>query len=246
MGVAVVTACAVNIKPSNAAETATATPTLLDGASVEYTGQSQKIVTDLPAGMRYAISTASINPATVDAGKIVPSAYTALDYLQSTGTQYIDTGFYPSGNTRTVIDWQFNDIELIQQRMFGNNTDGYCDCFNYEIYLNSINAIAYCYNDDSGNWVNTKIPADTKRHIFDLNGFAKVIQIDNGDLLHSSLDYVSVNNCAITSLYIFYNNASQDERDDRCALANMYSCRIYEKGILQRDYVPVRRDSDGV
>jgi hypothetical protein len=34
----------------------------------------------------------------------LPSGYTELEYIESTGTQYIDTGFSPDANTR--VDWQ--------------------------------------------------------------------------------------------------------------------------------------------
>ena len=34
----------------------------------------------------------------------LPVGYTELVYIQSTGTQYIDTGFAPNYNTRVVMD----------------------------------------------------------------------------------------------------------------------------------------------
>ncbi len=238
IGVAVITACAVNIKPAKAAGEPTATPTILGGAVAEYTGTAQKIVTDLPSGMKYIIRTDKIDTTNIDAGKIVPTGYTALDYLQSTGTQYIDTGVLASGDTRVVIDWQFNDITNAQQRIFGNMTGS--DSFNFEIYLNSHFGISYCYNDDNGNWVNTQVAADTERHVFDLNGLAKTLQIDNGKTFNSGLSYNTVNNFSDTTIAIFFNRIMNSS--DCVAHANAYSCQMYEKGVLQRDFVPVRAD----
>lgn len=101
-----ITACAVNIKPSKAADEPTATPTILGGTTPEYTGTAQRIVTDLPAGMRYYITQEQIDPATIDAGKIVPKGYTALDFIEGTGTQFIDTQYIPNQNTgiRTKVN----------------------------------------------------------------------------------------------------------------------------------------------
>ncbi len=106
IGVAVITACAVNIKPAKAADDPTAAPIILDGATPEYTGTAQKIVTDLPDGMRYYITTEQIDPTTIDAGKIVPKGYTALDFIEGTGTQFIDTLYFPNENTgiRTKVN----------------------------------------------------------------------------------------------------------------------------------------------
>lgn len=34
----------------------------------------------------------------------LPSGYTPLEYIKSSGTQYINTGFNPNQNTRVVVD----------------------------------------------------------------------------------------------------------------------------------------------
>ena len=34
----------------------------------------------------------------------LPSGYTRLEYIKSSGTQYINTGFNPNQNTRVVVD----------------------------------------------------------------------------------------------------------------------------------------------
>ncbi len=111
---AVITACAVNVKPSKATAEPTVMlteptittafpPTILNGATaVCPADQPQKIVTDLPVGVRYAIRQEQIDPTTIDAGKIVPAGYTALDYIQGTGTQWLDTGF--STTTGMTVD----------------------------------------------------------------------------------------------------------------------------------------------
>ena len=36
----------------------------------------------------------------------LPEGYTQVEYIQSTGTQYIDTGFKPNSNTRLVADME--------------------------------------------------------------------------------------------------------------------------------------------
>ncbi len=37
----------------------------------------------------------------------LPAGYTRLAYIESTGTQYIDTGLTPTPNFRAVVDFQF-------------------------------------------------------------------------------------------------------------------------------------------
>ena len=45
----------------------------------------------------------------------LPSGYTQYEYIESSGTQYIDTGFKPNQNTRTVIDFQATVAPLITE-----------------------------------------------------------------------------------------------------------------------------------
>lgn len=44
-------------------------------------------------------------------GGILPSGYTQLEYIESTGTQYIDTGVYGSNNTDLFIKYQVNSTD---------------------------------------------------------------------------------------------------------------------------------------
>ena len=42
--------------------------------------------------------------------------YTKLDYIEATGSQYIDTGFYPKPTTCIEMDHEFTDL-TVQQRL---------------------------------------------------------------------------------------------------------------------------------
>lgn len=71
--------------------------------------------------------------------------YTRLEYIQGTGTQYIDTGFYPKPTTCVELDMQFNDL-TVQQGLFGVGGN-----LAYQCYINGSGMIAYAYNDTTGN-----------------------------------------------------------------------------------------------
>ena len=44
------------------------------------------------------------------AGGMVLSAFGADAYIESSGAQAIDTGYYPNPNTKVVIDFQFTQL----------------------------------------------------------------------------------------------------------------------------------------
>ena len=44
----------------------------------------------------------------------LPSGYKRLEYIQSSGTQYIDTGFKPNQDTGITIDFQLTSVSSWQ------------------------------------------------------------------------------------------------------------------------------------
>ena len=46
----------------------------------------------------------------------IPSGYKRLEYIKSSGTQYIDTGFKPNQNTRVVMD--VTPVDVILEKMW--------------------------------------------------------------------------------------------------------------------------------
>ena len=49
----------------------------------------------------------------------LPSGYTQVEYIESTGTQYIDTGIIPTNNTKFEMDFQLTDITPSNVAVFG-------------------------------------------------------------------------------------------------------------------------------
>ena len=55
----------------------------------------------------------------------MPSGYTEVEYIESTGTQYIDTGFTPNQDTRMLLDFQYTaGYRLAGVETRSNNTAG--------------------------------------------------------------------------------------------------------------------------
>ena len=53
----------------------------------------------------------------------LPAGYKEVEYIQSTGTQYINTGFIDGPAARILIDIQFTTTSPVQQRLFGRGYD---------------------------------------------------------------------------------------------------------------------------
>ena len=46
-------------------------------------------------------------------GPTLPSGYTELEYIQSSGSQYINTGFIPKYDSRIVLDAEVTDSSIV-------------------------------------------------------------------------------------------------------------------------------------
>lgn len=167
----------------------------------------------------------------------LPGGYTQVQYIESSGMQYIDTGFKPNQNTRVVMDAQITAASVDAHAvMFGCRTAGASGMFalGYAGH-NSPKAFRSDYESDKKTF-DTAVAMD-KRHVFDKNKNS------------CSIDSYSVTNTASTfqvecSLFLFANNDAGAMNN--AAQMRLYSCRIYDSDGLVRDFVPCRNSGGTV
>lgn len=168
----------------------------------------------------------------------IPSEYQQVAYIESTGTQYIDTEYKPTPKTGVEIDFQFTDLTT-QQRVYGvHGNDSWNGSFSYSFYINGSNQLAYALKNGTGNWITTSINADKNRHKLQFNIKDKKIKIDN---FNGTIADSTRTNTAINNMYIM---ACNDGNSSFLSKIKIYSFKIYEDSKLVRNYVPVYRKSD--
>lgn len=164
--------------------------------------------------------------------------YVFVEYIQSTGTQWIDTGFIPNGKTSTTVDFQFtstaNTTTLFGVRGIGANA---YHCM-YVIWIRNGR-----FEFSNGSQLNTPLTynsgnADTKRHL--LTRGQTYINIDNVITGFPSADF----NCNYP-LNIFACNNDGVEGSWRSKL-KLYSFKLYDNGVIVRDFKPCYRKADKV
>ena len=172
------------------------------------------------------------------AGRL-PSGYAELEYIESTGTQYIDTGVTITSTMAVEADARFTEI-VKQARIFGNLCGtGY---LNFSVYINGAGSgnWASAMQDDVGDWVSANVVANKDRHVhkLDCTSSTRKYSLDGVDKGNA---HPAVTKSTNGSLYLF---ASHDETTEYFASMRLYSCKIYDSGIVVHNYVPARRLSD--
>lgn len=164
-------------------------------------------------------------------GSRLPDGYQEVEYIQSTGTQYIDTGFIPNQNTRVVVDFQYT--EIIGAFLLGSRTTALAR--SYAINISSNKGVT-----SYGTTGNVAYKAaDTKRHVIDKN--KNLFYLDGVLLLTQPTQTFT----APGSLEMFatYNGNTAGYLPSK---AKLYLLKIYDNDNLVRYYVPSYRISDNV
>ena len=171
----------------------------------------------------------------------LPVGYDELEYIESTGTQHIDTGVTITPTMAVEADVQVTVIEK-QARIFGNARDSDPGYLSFALYMNGANQSqwATAMKDDGGDWVTSSVTADTTRHThkLDCTSSTRKYKLDGTDKGNA---HPTVTKSTDGSLYLFANHGTNTSA---YAKMRLYSCQIYDSGNVAHDYVPARRLSD--
>ena len=157
----------------------------------------------------------------------LPSNYTKLDYIESHGTEYFDTGFKANQDTRVVIDfdatgvagttWLFGGRSAISNLSFSVVYLG-----TWRSDYDSVDGIMSSVNPTG------RFTLDKDKNITKFNGVVGVT------------DTYKAFQC-VYNLYLLANNtAGTANAPIKCKL---YSCKIYNNGTLIRDFIPAMNAS---
>jgi len=163
-----------------------------------------------------------------------------VEYLESTGTQYVDTGFIPTAQTSFEIEATVVSAPT-QFSPFAYSGAAY----------NSMDSFGACRNNNSqrclgyrGSYVNfafgdgiTNIGSVLNLQFLTTASTVKLTNKTSGKT--ASVSVSSSFTAGSRSLYILSGNAGTADLAHPSAM-KLYFCKIYDGGTLVRDYQPVR------
>lgn len=171
----------------------------------------------------------------------LPEGYTAVEYIQTSGSQRIDTGVKASASIGMSADFCLVDASIIQ-----NLTTVYDPYKNYQLMVLAASSYG---SPDGAVWfvcgysaIQYFKKADTDRHVYHFNADGQYtvemdgIQYKKADPSQTTFPADTLN------LYLFARNATFF---DGGAHMKLYSCAMYDGGVKIRDFKPCL-DADGV
>ncbi len=160
----------------------------------------------------------------------LPSGYTKLEYIESSGTQYIDTGVssFPAQSTRVILDVNWLSGLGYYFGCTQSQRNWYVEAFqSTKIYSGFL--------DESRS---ANIATVIGRYTVDKNGASTNV---NG----VKIDHAGANTYISKSIYLLANNGSSGVSGIADA-ARIYSCKISSSSGLIRQFVPCKNSSGEV
>ena len=171
-----------------------------------------------------------------EAPPLIPDGYIALEYIQSSGGQYIDTGVMPNQRTRCVIDADVLSSNTGDNHHLGSISQG----SNYFAIRLKSDLSGY-----AARWGTQPITdvvsagAVFGRHTFDRNQNEVIIDDAEPTTFPATIWSISLS----FPLFAFRN--SQTSYNGFISMS-LYSCQVYDDGALVRDFRPYRNDDGDV
>ena len=159
----------------------------------------------------------------------LPSGYKRLEYIQSSGTQYIDTGFKPNQDTRVVTKFDMIQTDTTWRKLWGSGSGSYN--LDFALWNDGTTKLQSYYGTKTNNAVpitSMSLNVDANKNIWEYSG--ETINFDKNNFT-----------CAY-SMYIFNVN-----KDDNPAylpgMMKLYLFKIYDNDVLVRDFIPCKNPS---
>ena len=190
-------------------------------------------------------------PVTGISASTIPSTYTPIEYLNFTGTQYINTGVTQINNPKITVDFQPNATgQVAYSTIFGSagtNAQPYPSSSLLRISPDGI--FIYVYNGNSDN-AHTSVGAgftanSGSRSIFEMSQTGEEIQINlDGD--SRTLQQRAVISSYARPYFIGMSNFGGTASTAQAYRGKIFSTQMHENGLLVRNFQPARRNSDNV
>lgn len=162
-------------------------------------------------------------------GSKLPSGYTELEYIQSSGTQYIDTGFKPNQDTRVVTKFDMLQTDTAWRKLWGSGSGSYN--LDFALWNAGTTKLQSYYGTKTNNTVpitDMSLNVDANKNIWKYSG--ETITFDKNNFT-----------CAY-SMYIF--NVNKDDNPKYLpGMMKLYLFKIYDNDVLVRDFIPCKNPS---
>lgn len=163
----------------------------------------------------------------------LPDSYVPVNYIESSGTQYIDTGMKATQNTS--VELQISNFQYANTKVFGSRSSATSN--NFSIISTSSSMVCDFYNYNN-NRLSVSTPIEEPITISMNNQKLKINDEEQAIATYNTFTTPS-------NAYIFGGSGSYASGYTNATM-RLYYCKIWDNGTLVRKYIPCFRKSDYV
>lgn len=175
----------------------------------------------------------------------VPSTYQEVEYIESTGTQYIDIGLIANQDTGFEIDFiPYNSLTTgwdgttsTPGTIFGSRLDSIRNGYQLTTWTNNSKKGHFLFGTDTSNVDNIRYDAQMASNIRQHILFKNLILSNNGNNINVTL----YNFETPSTLLLFALNGENGVKEN--SIIRLYSFKLYNMDIIIRNYIPVKKDN---
>ena len=177
---------------------------------------------------------------TIEIQEINGSGYTFCEYIESSGTQWIDTGWVHGANSTIVLDVNLtNSSRDSYIAVFGSMNPNYSNnAWTFFCRFNGTAKPTLARTGNEGQGSNLKYG---KRITIIANGTKAAW---TGDNTTNSVTSSGTANEGVITMALFTNH--EGTRYNRHCVMKLYGAKFYTGDVMERDFVPAKRNSDNV
>ena len=170
---------------------------------------------------------------------VLPKGYTQLDYIESTGTQYIDTGI--NADYKLSLEIKLTDILNAQKHMgaIRNNGNGTYTRHHFQT-KNSNTQGSVVYYVDTSYYRLKNTSEQTNPHIYNIDLYNNTVQFDNEE----PITITKTNFDTELNYWLFWRNRNESLGQQDKGNFRIYYCKMYIGNELVRNFIPCYRNSD--
>lgn len=170
----------------------------------------------------------------------LPSGYTQVEYIESNGTQYIDTGVAPNTNTKIKIGYTLNGITSASVMPYGSRLSGSAsDAMNGLFRTHGTNTNRIAFGDGSG--TNITITGYNDAGTYYDTTLSKDGYYVNGTLV-TNIPTTTITNTY--PIYLFAVNSSGTS--GFLTPMKLTYCELYDDNVLVRNFIPAKNSNNEV
>lgn len=170
--------------------------------------------------------------------KPLPKEYTEVDYIQSDGTQYIDTGI--NADYKLSIDIKMTNLLPTQKHMgtMKNNNGTYIRHHFQTAPSNNQGYVSYYVETTRYDLKQTSEIINP--HIYKIDVYNKKIKYDN----EQEIEIQRTDFDTQLNYWLFWRNRNENLGAQDKGNFRIYYCKMYVQDVLVRDFIPCYRNSD--